>query len=433
MTPSREADRHPHRAADAVLLESELEAAASSERLRDYFDEEEFGGERMVMNFGPQHPATHGTLRIKMTLEGETLVRADPEIGFLHTGFEKLAEHMTYTQWITVTDRMNYLSALNNNIGYALAVEELLGIEVPPRCRVLRVILAELSRIADHILCVGLQGMDLGAFSVMLWAFEKREIIYDIFEAVCGARLTTSWTRIGGIMRDVPDFFEDLVYQFLDEFPQLIDEYHTMLTGNRIFLDRIKGIGVLSRDDAVAWGVTGPIARAAGVDYDLRRDRPYLGYEELDFKVPTHVEGDSYARYLQRIEEIEQALEIIRQAMAILPHGAVMHDDFKTSLPAKEAVYNDMESLIHHFKIVMSGHGIAPQKDVALYSATEAPNGELGFFIVSDGTDTPYRIRIRPPSIYNYAVLPKLVEGGMISDAVAVLSSLNIIAGELDR
>jgi len=391
------------------------------------------GSGRLVMNFGPQHPATHGTLRSIFTLEGETIVKADVEIGYLHTGFEKLGENMTYQQWVTVSDRMNYLSAINNNVGYSVAVEQLLGIEVPPRCAALRVIMSELSRIADHILCVGLQGMDLGAFSVMLWAFEKRELVYDIIEAVCGARLTTSWTRVGGIIRDVPEFFPDLVYSFLDEFPPLLDEIHLMLLNNRIFVDRVKQIGVLTEDQARSWGITGPIGRASGFDVDVRRDQPYLGYDKYDFKVPVQTEGDSFARYMQRMEEIEQSLEIIRQAMATLPSGPVVHDDFKTSLPTKDAVHNDMESLIHHFKLVMLGHGIQPTAGASIYSATEAPCGELGFFIASDGSDTAYRLRIRPPSLYNYAFFPRLVEGGMISDAVAVLSSFHIIAGELDR
>ena len=395
--------------------------------------EDEDGSGRLVMNFGPQHPATHGTLRSIFTLEGETIVEADVEIGFLHTGFEKLGENMTYQQWVTVSDRMNYLSAINNNVGYSVAVEQLLGIDVPPRCAALRVIMCELSRIADHILCVGLQGMDLGAFSVMLWAFEKRELVYDIIEAICGARLTTSWTRVGGIMRDVPEFFPDLVYSFLDEFPPLIDEIHLMLLNNRIFVDRVTNIGVLTEDQARSWGISGPIGRASGLDADVRRDQPYLGYDQYDFKVPVQTEGDSFARYMQRMEEIEQSLEIIRQAMATLPSGPVVHDDFKTSLPTKDAVHNDMESLIHHFKLVMLGHGIKPSAGSSIYSATEAPCGELGFFIVSDGSDTAYRLRIRPPSFYNYAIFPRLVEGGMISDAVAVLSSFHVIAGELDR
>ncbi len=428
---------------DSDKLSRELETAAEKtafDRFPHLFEltdpdleGDEFEGKRMVMNFGPQHPATHGTLRSVFVLEGETIIKTDPEIGYLHTGFEKLAEHMTYQQWVTVTDRMNYLSAINNNVGYAVAVEELLDIEVPERCQVLRVIMCELSRLSDHILCLGLQGMDLGAFSVMLWAFKQREKIYDIVEAVCGARLTTSWTRVGGLMKDVPDFFEDLCYQFLEEFPKILDEYHLMLTGNRIFIDRLKGVGVLTQEEATTWGVTGPIGRASGVDYDLRRDRPYLGYEQYDFEVPTQSGGDCFARYLQRMDECAASLDIMRQALAILPTGPVNHENFKTTLPEKEAVYNDMESLIHHFKLVMLGHGIKPEDGLAHYSATEAPCGELGFFIVSDGSDVPYRINIRPPSFYNYAVFPSLSEGGMISDAVAVLSSLHVIAGELDR
>lgn len=429
---------------DPDRLSRELEAGAkaspSTRNLPDYFElmdpdleGDEFEGKQMIMNFGPQHPATHGTLRSVFTLEGETIVHTDPEIGYLHTGFEKLAEHMTYQQWVTVTDRMNYLSAINNNVGYAVAVEEFLGIETPERCQVLRVIMSEISRIGDHILCLGLQGMDLGAFSVMLWAFKQRERIYDIIEAICGARLTTSWTRVGGIMRDVPEFFEDQVYSFLTDFPKVIDEYHLMLTANRIFVDRLTGVGVLKKEDALSWGCTGPIGRASGVDFDVRRDRPYLGYDRYDFNVPVHDEGDCYARYLQRMDECVASLDIIRQALAILPEGPVEHDDFKLTLPEKGAVYNDMESLIHHFKLVMLGHGIRPEDGLSYYSSTEAPCGELGFFMVSDGSDVPFRMRIRSPSLYNYAIFPSLSEGSMISDAVAVLSSLHVIAGELDR
>lgn len=419
---------------NAATLDEELDRGSrSQDHLSTIFEETNDEDQQLVMNFGPQHPATHGTLRNIFTIEGETIVSADIEIGFLHTGFEKLAENMTYQQWVTVTDRMNYLSAINNNVGYSVAVENLLGIEVPPRCAALRVIMSELSRIADHVLCVGLQGMDLGAFSIMLWSFEKRELVYDIIEAICGARLTTSWTRIGGILRDVPDFFPDLVYQFLDDFPPLIEELHMMLRGNRIFIDRVKDVGVVDEETALNWGLSGPVGRAAGIDLDVRRDHPYLGYDKYDFKVPVQTEGDSLARYMQRMEEIEQSLEIIRQAMATLPGGPVVHDDFKTSLPEKDAVHNDMESLIHHFKLVMLGHGIRPEPGVSMYTATEAPCGELGFFIASDGSDTPARIRIRPPSLYNYAIFPMLVEGGMISDAVAVLSSMHVIAGELDR
>jgi NADH dehydrogenase I D subunit len=394
---------------------------------------DEFGGKHMVLNLGPQHPATHGTLRVILELDGERIVRSDPEIGFLHTGFEKLGEHLSYTQFITLTDRMNYMSAINNNVGYALAVEELLGIQPPERAQVLRVIMSEVSRIADHVLCLGLQAMDMGAFSIMLWSFEKREKIYDIIEAICGSRLTTSWTRVGGLFRDVPDDFPEMVRQFLKDFPGVIAEMETMLKGNRIFEDRLRGTGVLPAEEAVSWGITGPVLRASGVPYDVRKARPYSLYERFEFEVPTQTDGDSWARFLQRIAECRQSLRIIEQAVEALPGGPVNVMNKKLVLPDKASVYDNIESLIHHFKQVMLGHGFKPPRGAEVYSSTEAPNGELGFYLVSDGEMNPYRVRIRPPSLYNYGVFARLIEGAMVSDAVAVLSSLNIIAGELDR
>ncbi len=396
-------------------------------------EEDEFGGKHMILNMGPQHPATHGTLRVILKLDGEKIVEVDPEIGFLHTGFEKLGEHLSYTQFITVTDRMNYLSAINNNVGYAIAVEEILGIQVPERALVLRVIMSEVSRIADHVLCLGLQAMDMGAFSIMLWAFEKREKIYDIIEAICGSRLTTSWTRVGGLFRDVPEDFPAMVRQFLADFPGLIDEIETMLRGNRIFEDRVKGTGILPAAEAVGYGITGPCLRASGVPYDVRKARPYSGYENYEFEVPTQTEGDSWARFVQRIDECRQSLRIIEQALKKLPAGPVNAGDKKRVLPEKGSVYQNIESLIHHFKQIMLGHGSAPPRAAEVYSCTESPNGELGFYLVSDGEMNPYRVRVRPPSLYNYGVFTRLARGGMVSDAVAVLSSLNVIAGELDR
>jgi NADH dehydrogenase I D subunit len=396
-------------------------------------DVDELGGKRMALNMGPQHPATHGTLRIMLELDGEKIASADTEIGYLHTGFEKCAEHMTYHQWITLTDRMNYMSAINNNVGYAIAVEELLGIEVPRRAQVLRVILCEISRIADHVLCLGLQGMDMGAFSLMLWAFERRERIYDIIEAVTGARLTTSYTRIGGLFRDVPADFPEMATTFLREFPRFLDELEGMTIGNRIFEDRLRGTGRIGPEEAVSWGLTGPILRASGVAYDVRKAKPYSGYDRYDFDVPVREEGDSWGRYLQRIAEVRQSLRIIEQALADLPGGPINVENKKIVLPEKGEVFDNIESLIHHFKLIMFGHGIAPPRGAEIYSATEAPNGELGFYIVSEGDMVPYKVRVRPPSLYNYAIFPKLIIGAMISDAVAVLSSLNIIAGELDR
>jgi NADH dehydrogenase I D subunit len=390
------------------------------------------GTRTMKMNIGPQHPATHGTLHLEVELDGEVVVNCVPHIGYLHTGFEKLAEYRSYNQFIPLSDRLNYLSAMNNNIGFSLAVEEMLGIEITPRCRALRVILAELGRIGDHALSVGLQAMDLGAFSIMLWTFVEREKLYDIFESVSGGRLTTSWTRIGGLSRDVPDDFIPQVRRFLDYFPSVIDEIEKMLNRNRIFTRRTVGVGVLSRQDAVSCGVTGPMLRASGVPYDLRRARPYLGYESYDFEIPTRQDGDVWSRYLVRVAEMRQSLRIVEQAVDKLPSGPVTAVDTKFTLPEKFSVYNDMEALIHHFKLIMHGHGFAPVAGEH-YSATESPNGELGWFIVSDGTRNPYRLRCRPPSFINYTAFPRMVKGRMVSDLVAVMSSINVIAGELDR
>ncbi|MBI3271876.1 MAG: NADH dehydrogenase (quinone) subunit D [Planctomycetes bacterium] len=386
----------------------------------------------MLLNMGPQHPATHGTLRLVLELDGETVVRCSPEMGFLHTGFEKLAEYRSYNQFVTVTDRMNYMSALNNNIGWSVACEELWGVKVPPRCERIRVALAELSRLSDHVLCVGLQGMDLGAFSVMLWSFVRREQLYDIFEKVTGGRLTTSYTRVGGLAQDVPEDFVARVRKVTESFPEIIDEIEKMLGRNRIFLDRTKGVGALSREDAIAYGATGPILRASGVAWDLRRTRPYLGYEKYDFDVPTAPDGDSYSRFIVRLAEMRESLKIIRQVLEDFPAGPVNVDDFKLTFPPKELVYTRMEEMIHHFKLTMIGHGPYPPKG-EVYSATEAPNGELGWYVVSDGSRNPYRVRVRPPSFYHFQLVPRLIEGRLLSDVVAVLSSLNIIAGELDR
>jgi NADH dehydrogenase I D subunit len=386
----------------------------------------------LSLNIGPQHPATHDTLRLKCEVDGEILVRIEPEIGFLHTGFEKLGEYRNYNQFVVVTDRMNYLSPLNNNIGFAIACEELFGVDVPPRGQYLRVIMAELSRLADHVVSVGLQAMDLGAFSVMLWTFIEREKLYDIFEAVTGARLTTSWTRVGGVFRDVPADFSDMVKHFLSKFPAVLDEVEKMLNKNKIFLDRTVGVGTLTKEEAVSYGVTGPMLRACGVKYDIRRARPYLCYNDFDFEIPTQTEGDVFARYLVRIAEMRQAIRIVEQALAKMPEGPVNSEDHKVVLPPKEMVWRDMESLIHSFKLTMPGHGLIPPKG-EVYSCTEAPNGELGFYLVSDGTGLPYRVRVRPPSFYNYTSFAKQATGRLLSDAIAIMASLNVIAGELDR
>ena len=395
-------------------------------------DDDPLASERMVLNLGPQHPATHGTLRLTLELDGERISRCLPDIGYLHTGFEKLGEHHTYNQWVTVTDRMNYLSPLCNNIGYAMTVEKLMGLEVPPRAVCIRVILSELSRIADHMVWLGTHALDIGAMTVFLYTFEQRERLYDIFEAVTGARLTTSYTRVGGMGWDVPDNFHELVTDFTAQFPRAAAEVDRLLTRNRIWIDRTKGIGVISAEDAIAWNLTGPMARGSGVNYDLRKAEPYLGYEAFDFDVPVGEKGDVYDRYLVRMEELNQSIRIIEQAVNNLPGGAVKVDDAKVILPEKDDVYTGMESLIHHFKVTMDHHGIAPPPG-EIYLATEGPNGELGFYIVSDGSGAAYRLRVRPPSFMNYQCFPKLAHGHMVADVVAILGSINVIAGELDR
>lgn len=395
----------------------------------------DLGAKRMVVNFGPQHPATHGTLRSIMEIEGELVTSMELEIGYLHTGFEKLAEHRTWNQTVTISDRMNYLSPICNNIGLACAVEHMMGIEVTPRCASIRVIMYEIGRIADHIVGVGLQAMDLGAFSIMLWSFIEREKAYDIFEHVTGARLTTSYTRVGGLFRDVPDDFEQEVRAFMKAAEKTIREMEGMLNTNKIFLDRTIGINAISKEDAVSWGLTGPLLRATGVPYDVRKANPYLGYENYEFKVITSDKGDVFSRYRVRVEEMYESLKIIDQALKSLPKGPINVVDPEIIIPHKNEKNNPqggMEGLIYHFKNYMHGHGVRPEPG-EVYHATECPNGELGWYLVSDGSDRPYRWRVRPPSLYNYAPFPIMCKGGAISDVVSGLSSLNVIAGELDR
>jgi len=386
------------------------------------------------MNVGPSHPAMHGTLRVKMQVKGERVIKCDQEIGFLHTGFEKLGENRSYNQFVTLSDRLNYFSPLNNNIGFTVAVEEMLGIEPPRRCQVIRTILCELSRLADHSLCVGALAMDLGAFSSILWTFVEREKLYDVFEAVTGTRLTTSYTRVGGIAFDVPEGFEQRVTAILDSMDRTLGVLRDSFYKNRIFIDRTQGIGVITPEDVLAYGITGPMARASNVAYDMRKFRPYLIYRELDFQVPTYAEGDCMARFKVRIDEMAESIKLVRQGLKLLEPGPIQYQDQKRTLPDKVSTYRDMESLIHHFKIIMPGeeHGLHPAVG-EYYGSTEAPNGELGFFLVSDGSGNPYRVRIRPPSFINYPVFPKLLEGAMLADLVAILASFNVIAGELDR
>ena len=390
-------------------------------------------GDRMIVNMGPSHPVTHGTLHIVLELEGEIIVKATPQIGYLHRGVEKLGENLTYQQFIPLTDRLNYCSSLMNNVGYTLAVEKLLGIQDPPRSRVLRVLCSELARIGDHLVCIGINAVDIGAFTAFLYLFKERETIYDLFEMMAGQRLHSSFTRIGGLFRDVPPEFDPLCRRFLESCGRTVDEMETLLTRNPIWHDRTRGVGAISAEEAVNWGYTGPCLRAAGIAQDLRVAQPYLDYETYAFDVPVGTTGDVYDRYLVRTEEMRQSLGIVRQCLdrlAELGPGPVIVDDFKVALPPKEKVYTRMESLIHHFKLIM--HGIdMPVGEV--YSATEAANGELGFYLVSDGTKAPYRIHVRPPCFPIFSSFESQVKGRLIADAVSVLGAMNVIAGELDR
>jgi NADH-quinone oxidoreductase subunit D len=386
-----------------------------------------------TLNFGPQHPATHTTLRIILTLDGETIVKAVPDIGYLHSGFEKLGEDLNYNQYITVVDRMNYLSPVANEIAWHHVVEKLIGIELTPRCRYLRTIFAELMRVHDHLLNVGAAALDLGAFTAFLYAFYQRELIYDICETASGQRYHPSYTRVGGLMYDVTDDFVEKVRALVRGFAKAHADITRLLNRNRIFIDRMKGIGVLSREDAINLGCTGPIARASGVVRDLRKDEPYLAYPDFDFKVICSKEGDSYARYLVRMEEMLESLKIVHAAIENLPTGPVNVDvDSKAVLPSQLAVYRSIESLIQQFEIIMPNRGM-PVPCEELYGAIESPNGELGFYVVADGTERAYRARTRPPSLIHFAIFPYLIVGHQISDIVVVLGSLNIIAAELDR
>ncbi|HNB55679.1 MAG TPA: NADH dehydrogenase (quinone) subunit D [bacterium] len=391
------------------------------------------GAQLLTLNFGPQHPATHGTLRMVMQLDGETIVNLDPSPGYLHTGFEKLAEHHTFNQFIAVTDRMNYLSPMSNNIGFAQAAEKLLGITLTERAQYIRMIQGELSRIADHLVNIGTHALDLGAFTVFLYTFRQREFIYDLFEESTGSRLTTSYTRIGGVVRDFSEDHPRHIAQWCKQFKATCtDQVEGLLNHNKIFLDRTQNVGKISAEDAINCGMTGPCLRASGVATDIRKDEPYLKYDEVDFDVPIGTEGDVYERYLVRMEEMKQSIRIIEQCLERMKPGPVKVADHTIALPDKNKVYGSIEGLIHHFKLIMDQHGIAMPKG-EIYDATEAPNGELGWYIVSNGEGTPYKVHVRAPSFIHFGMMSHMAKGGLIGDAVAILGSMNVIAGECDR
>jgi NADH-quinone oxidoreductase subunit C/D len=387
--------------------------------------------ERVTLNLGPSHPATHGTLRIVVTLDGEKIIGTEQEIGYLHRCFEKSCETHTYQQAIPFTDRLNYMSAIINNVGYCMAVEKLLGLEVPARAQYIRLVLSEFMRIADHLVCIGTNLVDMGALTNFWYLFQPREEIYGLIEACCGARLLPSYTRIGGLAVDVPPNFLENAQRLVNMMPKYIDDVDNLVARNKIFLDRVVGVAPISPEDAIDFGFTGPCLRACGVPFDVRKATPYLGYETYEWDVPIAEGGDTYARYLVRMEEMRQSLRILQQAIDRgLPPGPVMVDNPYVALPSKEKVYNEMESLIYHFKLIM--HGIQPPVGET-YFQVEGGNGELGFYIVSDGTKNPYRVRSRPPCFAIYQAYGRMITGQTIPDAIAALGSLNIIAGELDR
>jgi len=387
-------------------------------------------GEKLVLNMGPSHPATHGVLRLILELDGEIITKCDPDVGFLHRGDEKIAENMHYNQFVPYTDRLDYLAPLANNVAYALAVEKLMGWEVPERGRAIRVICCELARISAHMLGVGVFAMDVGAMTVFLYTFTEREKIYNLCEQLTGARFTTSYTRVGGQIRDLPNGFVGAVKAFLDQLEPVIDEIDKLLSRNRIFIDRTQDIGVISKEDAIGYGLTGPNLRGSGVEHDLRKAHPYLDYDKYEFDVPIGTKGDCYDRYLVRMEEMRQSVRILRQVFATLPEGPINVADAKGLLPKKEKVLMKMEELIHHF--IISTQGIdAPAGEV--YFAAENPKGELGFYINSTGGGVPHRLKIRAPSFLNLSIISKLIPGHMLSDIPAVLGSLDFVMGECDR
>jgi NADH-quinone oxidoreductase subunit D len=402
----------------------------SVDQLKHLVSERAITGETMLLNMGPQHPSTHGVLRLLLELDGETIVNCIPDIGYLHTGIEKNMEAKTYQKAEVMTDRLDYMNTMGNNLAYVMAVEKLVDVDVPVRAQALRVILVELQRIASHLVFLGAFGLDLAAMSLFLYCFREREMILDMFELVSGQRMMTTYIRPGGLWRDVPPEFETAVRNFLKIFPKRIDEYEALMTKNPILLDRLLQIGPLPPDVALQYGVTGPTLRASGVNWDLRKARPYMGYEQYDFNVPVRTEGDTFARYIVHIEELRESLKIIEQALNKLPLGPVRSDNRKIVPPPRSEIGTSMESLIHHFKLWTEGF---PAPRNSIYSAVESPRGELGVYLEGDGGPRPQRVHMRTPSFDNLSVLPEIVKGHLVADLVAILASIDIVLGDIDR
>jgi NADH-quinone oxidoreductase subunit D len=402
----------------------------SVEQFKHLVSERAITGETMLLNMGPQHPSTHGVLRLLLELDGETIINCIPDIGYLHTGIEKNMEAKTYQKAEVMTDRLDYMNTMGNNLAYVMAVEKLVDVDVPVRAQALRVILVELQRIASHLVWLGALGLDLAAMSVFLYCFREREQILDMFELVSGQRMMTTYIRPGGLWRDVPPEFETAVRDFLKIFPKRIDEYEALMTKNPIMLDRLLQIGYLAPDVALQYGVTGPTLRASGVNWDLRKARPYMGYEQYDFNVPVRTEGDTFARYIVHIEELRESLRIIEQALNKLPLGPVRSDNRKIVPPPRSEIGTSMEALIHHFKLWTEGF---PAPKASIYSAVESPRGELGVYLEGDGGPKPHRVHMRTPSFDNLAVLPEIVKGHLVADLVAILASIDIVLGDIDR
>jgi NADH-quinone oxidoreductase subunit D len=385
---------------------------------------------QMTISMGPQHPSTHGVLRLELVLDGEMVIKATPDIGYLHTGMEKLFEYKKYQQGIVITDRMDYLNPLGNNLAYVMAAEKLLALEIPERAQTIRVLMCELQRIASHLVWLGTHALDIGAMTVFFYCFREREKILNIIEAASGGRLTPSYFRIGGLMMDLPSGFERRVNQFLEKFPKSLDEFHTLLSGNKIFQKRTQGVGRISAEDAIDWGLSGPCLRGSGVNLDIRRANPYSSYEQYDFEVPTEPDGDVWSRYMVRMREMRESHKIVRQALSRLKPGPVKADAPKVVLPDREAMKKHMDALIHHFLIVTEGFDV-PEGEV--YFPIEASKGELGVYMKSDGGPKPSRVHFRGPSFVNLSALPQMSEGEMVADIVAVIGSLDIVLGEIDR